>query len=145
MNIAVYLFLILFMFSSCKVEQKQTELKKAKPSSEQLCRITSDSATVPTYLFHNAIYSLESWHEQFRPRMPPFVIEVTQLSEIKMEYFFPYPGSDTLKSVMPPALRSVYIMTNPQIVDECEDTAENARVASDSLTPKCTLRGDSVE
>ena len=36
----------------------------------------------------------------------------------------------------PPALRSVFIMTNPQIIDECEDTAENARVANDSLDGK---------
>ena len=36
----------------------------------------------------------------------------------------------------PPALRSVFIMTNPKIIDECEDTAENARVANDSLDGK---------
>ena len=45
----------------------------------------------------------------------------------------------------PPALRSVSIMTNPKIIDECEDTAETVRSASDSLAPECIIRGDSVE
>ena len=45
----------------------------------------------------------------------------------------------------PPALRSVSIMTNPQIIDVREDTVETTRASSDSLASECIIRGDSVE
>ena len=45
----------------------------------------------------------------------------------------------------PPALRSVFIMTNPKIIDVREDTVETTRASSDSLASECIIRGDSVE
>ena len=141
MNRVAHLFLVLFLFSSCLQKEKLTRAKEIETKVEELCRISSDSSDRAEEYSHGVIFSHELWHHQFQFRMPPF--EVLSISELKRRGLLlpllPYPESDTLKS-MPPALRSVYRLTNPKIIDVNGDTIKRSRVARDSVSEKEPFR-----